>query len=386
MKRISAHWIYPVSSPPLKYGILEIEDDGTIIRVIDTGGKVREVEKLLFYPGILVPGFVNAHCHLELSHLADIIPGGAGMPDFVKGMMNQKPCGDAVIFAAMQRADQRMYNNGIVAVGDISNKEISLSVKKQSRVHYTNFIEIFSSDPDQAEKVFHKGLDIVRSFENVFPGNVHLTPHAPYSVSEKLWELIEKYLQENPGMLSYHNLESKAEMELFRGERGPLAGYINLSGIKITAETNSFVTTTEHLVQAKRQLFVHNTYATSEDITYAKTKFSDYYWVFCPSSNLFIESRLPDLSVFNGEEERICLGTDSLASNSQLSIVQEIQTLMHYNSELTFDMALKWGTLNGAKALGIDSNYGSFEAGKKPGILRISGFDESKNTNVERMF
>ena len=86
MRKFSAHRIYPVSSPPIPFGIIETEDDGTVIRIRETGGRPVEESGLEFYNGILIPGFVNAHCHLELSHLKGRIPERTGMAGFIRSV------------------------------------------------------------------------------------------------------------------------------------------------------------------------------------------------------------------------------------------------------------------------------------------------------------
>jgi cytosine/adenosine deaminase-related metal-dependent hydrolase len=82
MRRLSAHYIFPVDTPPLKNGVIEIDDDGTILNIIDTHGKNKESAGTEFYNGILVPGFINTHCHLELSYLKGKITPQKGLASF----------------------------------------------------------------------------------------------------------------------------------------------------------------------------------------------------------------------------------------------------------------------------------------------------------------
>jgi cytosine/adenosine deaminase-related metal-dependent hydrolase len=114
------------------------------------------------------------------------------------------------------------------------------------------------------------------------------------------------------------------------------------------------------------------------------------FWVLCPNSNLFIENQLPPVALFRDEQLNICLGTDSLASNHQLSILSEMVTLQQNFLEISFGEILGWGTLNGARALKIDHHFGSFGKGKKPGVNLITGFDFktmklSGNSSVKRL-
>jgi cytosine/adenosine deaminase-related metal-dependent hydrolase len=102
-----------------------------------------------------------------------------------------------------------------------------------------------------------------------------------------------------------------------------------------------------------------------------------FYFVLCPGSNLFIQNRLPNLLLFSSQElyQNVCLGTDSLASNTSLSILEEMKIIQHYAPEIPHNMLLQWATLNGARALGFDHLLGSFEKGKTPGVNLFTHID-----------
>ena len=147
MRKFSAHLVFPVSGPPVPFGIVETADDGTILRIRETGGRPVEESGLAFYSGILVPGFVNAHCHLELSHLENRIPPGNGLHGFVQSVTSGRNVPTERILAAAANADRRMYDAGISAVGDISNTDLTVTVKRKSRIHYHTFVEVFGLIP-----------------------------------------------------------------------------------------------------------------------------------------------------------------------------------------------------------------------------------------------
>ena len=98
---------------------------------------------------------------------------------------------------------------------------------------------------------------------------------------------------------------------------------------------------------------------------------SNLYFCLCPNANVYISNKLPDINLFVRNQCNIVLGTDSLASNDQLSILEEINTLQKAYPDLSLSEMLKWATSNGAKALKIDDKYGSFEKGKTPGVVLI---------------
>src|SRR4030095_1765949 len=121
-----------------------------------------------------------------------------------------------------------------------------------------------------------------------------------------------------------------------------------------------------------RTLFIHNTLTSSEDIKAAQAWNKNVFWATCPNANLYIENRLPTYSSFLETNANVTIGTDSLTSNWQLSILEEMKTISKYQSYIPFDTLLKWATLNGAKALGMEGNLGSLEIGKRPGVLLLT--------------
>jgi len=118
----------------------------------------------------------------------------------------------------------------------------------------------------------------------------------------------------------------------------------------------------------QRTLFVHNTLTTYKDIAAAKSWGKNVYWATCPNANLYIENRLPNYKYFLDAKANLTIGTDSLTSNWQLSVWEEMKTISRYQSYIDFSTMLQWATINGAKALGMEENLGSIEVGKTPGI------------------
>ena len=124
---------------------------------------------------------------------------------------------------------------------------------------------------------------------------------------------------------------------------------------------------------------VHNTVTTDHDIDFAKQYFNRLYWCFCPNANLYIESKLPDFALFYNRKCRITIGTDSLASNKSLSILEELKTIHANVPFVPLHELLKWATLNGAEFLQIEKNFGSIEKGKSPGLVLL------ENVNIDRL-
>jgi len=383
---ISANVVYPVSNAPLKNGVIDINEDGSINAVL-TQEEAQGIENIQHYDGILVPGFINTHCHLELSHLQGKIPEKTGLTGFIKQILSLRQQPEEEMMSAMQSADQEMYENGIVAVGDISNLLISKSVKLDSKIYYHTFVEVFGFNRP-SEPIIEQGLQLKKDFA---PLKASVVPHAPYSVSSSLFNEIEKVINDDD-ILTIHNQETIGENELFETGTGKFADFFAELGIAQSDAHNSKQNSLNyHLPQLSKKvntLLVHNTFSSKTDVDFAKSEHQKLYWCLCPNANLYIENTLPDVDVLKTENLKITLGTDSLASNHQLNILKEMQILQEHKN-ISFEDLLKWATLNGAEFLGIESQYGSFEIGKKPGVVLISNAENgiiTNETTIKRLF
>ena len=380
MRKISANYIFPVSGPPHKNGIVVVEKTGKILEVIDTGGDLREIAGLEFYNGIIVPGFVNTHCHLELSHLKNQIPGRCGLDQFIFHISTNRASSKQVIRKAIENAHLEMIRNGIVAVGDISNTSDSFDLKVDNKIRYHTFLEVYGLKSKMASDIINQATKLSSLIQKKYPHPHTIVPHAPYSVSPDLFRQIT--LKTKYGPISIHNQESSGEILLFKEKKGALFSVLSklipeLKKWKPEFE-NSLRYSLEYLKGVQQILLVHNTYTTYEDILLAGRHNSKIFWVLCPNTNLYIEDQLPDIPLFIRENLNISLGTDSLASNSHLSILSEMKTVSKYFPEIHIEEIVRWGTLNGAKALNMNHELGTIEKGKKPGLNLISNLDLQK--------
>ncbi len=377
MRRLSAHYLFDGFSW-IKYGILEIDASGFIIDIRDPGGEMHEESSMEFYPGLLVPGFVNSHCHLELSYLKDKMSRGKGLPSFIYDVTAQR--NNATLqkkLDAAQKADRKMYNEGIVAVGDISNESFCLPIKKESRVHYHSFIEVIGLDDNCVEKM-QSFKEIHRAYrEEGMP--VSYAAHAPYSIHPELWKLLLEHLEKDVPF-SMHNQETAEENQLFKKGEGALKVLLEQMGFSTgmffkTQYSSSLHAMLPYLDKIGNLLLVHNTYTGEKDLQYILQQNNSCYFAFCPESNLFIEHALPDISTFRKATGHICIGTDSYASSPSLSMLEQLKIIAEHFPGIPLDELIRWSSINGARALGIDDRFGRFEKGKSPGIVWIDHVD-----------
>ncbi len=375
MNRIlSSDWIFTNFGEPIKGGGLEVDSNGFILQVL-TSNQVEGMVNVEYYPGFLVPGFVNAHCHLELSYLAARVNRNTGINDFIARVEEIRNDFDKNHREqAARQALNLMADEGVVAVGDICNTLDTLELKDDSNMLFRNFIEVYGLNPSIAHSKIEKALKM----KDLIP-NSSIVPHATYSVSLELLSLVAQTINSN-SILSIHNQESEAENQYFRTGEGSMKDRFDAWKLPIPEfipSGKSPMQTLQPFIDAKSNsfLFVHNTFSTKEDVEFIIEHFSGAYFCLCPASNLFIESSLPDFSLFQNKPNRICVGTDSLASNDNLSILQELKIISAHAPQIPTALLFEWSGINGARALGFDSWVGDFRPGKAPGIVWIEDVD-----------
>ena len=353
--------------------VLITQKDGTIeamVGIEDAGDDVQNFE------GILTPGFVNAHCHLELSHMKGMIPPHTGLQEFVKQIVALRLVEPDAIQEAIVLAEAEMIANGIVAVGDISNTLDTLTQKAKHNLAYYSFVELYDLDPIRANEKIIAGLEIQKQFqENCVRAS--LVPHAPYSVTNDLWNLLSAHFGVHT--ISMHNQETPDENEFFKTKTGSFLGMyertkVNLDFFEATG-LSSLQSILPIFKNVHHGILVHNSFTSIEDIQAVHAAMANAFWCLCPNANQYIEQTMPPVELLRSQKVNIVIGTDSYASNWSLSVLDELKTIQQYHPQIPLEEMLQWATINGARALQMDKHLGSFEQGKKPGVVLIKDFN-----------
>lgn len=344
---------------------------GTILDLIPTE---EAGEDIGFFEGILCPGFINTHCHLELSHLKNKVSSHTGLINFlmtVTQIRNDFSHDEIALFA--QRADCEMMDNGIVAVGDISNNNSSVAVKETSKLYYHTFVEAIGFLDFNAKERFSYMEKIYRGFTDAGL-KASIVPHAPYSVSPSLFRLINDFDQKD--IISIHNQECEDENRLYETGKSDFTRLYRNLGIDISrfhpSGDSSLKSWLPYFTHPHPLILVHNTFTEESDVVFAEKSGRQVFWCLCPNANKYIENRMPPVELLLKYKAKVVLGTDSIASNHQLSILEEMKTLQQHFPQTGLETMLSWATQNGAEALNCENKFGSFKKGKTPGILHIS--------------
>ncbi|CDN31122.1 S-adenosylhomocysteine deaminase/methtylthioadenosine deaminase [Mucinivorans hirudinis] len=354
---------------------MEFNEAAEVVGVEYNVADIDSLPSTRYYNGILIPGMVNAHCHLELSFYEDVIPKHTGLIGFIKQVVSQR--GNFTPEQkkrAIAKADDFMWGEGIQAVGDISNDATSFETKVGSKIYYHTFAEYFGMVIHESCEEFYSRQTAHIATGHEMGLTVTPTSHSTYLVSEGLFK--KANLSQR---LSIHFMETPAELELFQS-RGQMYEFLVQSDM-----TPDFLNYGSHSVRLVESvdgriptLLIHNTNIEREDVERIVGHFGEVTFVLCPRSNHYIEKAYPPAEMLWQMGVNVALGTDSLASNDSLSMVEEVKWLARANPNIPLEVMLGWATRGGASALGISQEIGSFEVGKKPGAVLLTDIDFHK--------
>lgn len=378
MKSYTADTLFDGKNFMLEGSSIQVDNSGRIISF-----NQPENCQSIHCEGLLMPGMINAHCHLELSHLKNKFAQHTGLISFLKSVMSTRhEVEESHRILAIVDAEQRMLERGIVAVGDICNGLSTAETKAKARMHYHSFVECVGLNEDRVPEIMQHAFTLQSTFQKTHAASLVL--HAPYSVSKLLMESINK--ESSNSIHSIHNQESAEENRLFQEARGEFVPFIEgITGKPYSAKlrgSSSLQAYFPLLSNPQQHLLVHNTFCAEEDIDFLHAHKQNIFFCLCPNANMFIENRLPPVTLFLQKDCRIVIGTDSLASNYDLCLFSEIEVLRTNFPEVDLSVWLHAACLQGAKALNMENHLGSFEPGKKPGVVQWINWNKKEKAKV----
>ena len=379
MRRIAAKYLYTLTSPePVVNGFVELEDDGTVIR---TGVCADPAAEPVFYDGAVAPGFVNAHCHVELSYMKGLFRKGTGMAGFIdqiNELRDTKSLEEKV--RDLSEAMDSLWEQGVVAMADISNCDDSFAVKARHPMYTRTFLEVFGTEPEDCGAVM-EGVRKLKAVADGFGIDAAPTPHACYTMSPELVTAVSAEGLKS-GFLSFHSEETEEEEEMLKYGSGKMWENRIKAGMSVPPVTgkSSLLYFIDRLLQGhpapfdEHILLVHECCMDQEGIDAVKAVMNHPFVAICPLSNLFIHNALPPIDLMRRNGLKVCVGTDSLSSNDDLRIVDELFCLQRNFPEVPLGELFTWASRNGAEFLS-KPEFGTLEAGKKPGLVLVDHLD-----------
>lgn len=363
---LRARWVLPITAPPIPDGWVLVRR-GRVVQVgggappVDAGVETRDLGH-----SALLPGLVNAHTHLELSWLWGKVPPSTSLPAWVGSLLAQRDAAGGDDVGAIERAIVDAEEAGTAAVGDISNTLASVGPVMKSRLRAVIFRELIGfnpADPDTAVSGVVESLDRQPRSPRV---RLRLAAHAPYSVAPALVTAIASAAGRRRAVTSIHLGESPEETEFLLSGRGPWRHLLEARGAWNTAWVPPGCGAVEYVDRlgaiGPRTLAIHGVQCSDAELRLLRERGATL--VTCPRSNVWVGVGPPPASRFYASGVRVAVGTDSLASGTDLNLFSELAVLHHLAPEVPAGRLLHSATRAGALALGI-GGLGAIE----PGLL-----------------
>ena len=380
--RFAAKYLYTLDREgPVLNGYVVTDHDGT---VVETGTCDDPESEEIFIDGAIVPGFVNTHCHLELSSMHRLFRKGTGMAGFIDQINALRDTTSREEkLAKIRYWMDVMWDRGVSAMADISNCADTFGVKSSSPMYTRTFLEVFGTEPEDCPKVISDVLAL-KAHADRMGLDAAPTPHACYTMSPQLLEASSAEGLKS-GFLSYHSEETEEEEQMVKYGRGAMWDNRKAAGMSVPPVTGKssllyFLDVLQKVHPApfdEHILLVHEVCMDQEGIDAVKKVLRHPFIALCPLSNLFIHGTLPPVDLMRSNGLKLTVGTDSLSSNDDLDIVAELFCLQQHFPSLDLHELLLWACRNGAEFLGKEERFGTIEPGKAPGLVMIDNLDAS---------
>jgi cytosine/adenosine deaminase-related metal-dependent hydrolase len=387
--RCHASWILPIGAPPLRDGWVAV-DDGRIVAYGAERGRPESTapqgSTIDYGASVILPGLVNAHTHLELSHLGGRVPAGRTFVSWIRALLAARR-GDLdpntpEILAGIDAGIAEAVRCGTAAVGDISNTLATCRPLAASALDGVVFDEIIGFNPVDPIALVDRAVEAIRVVNATGRGRASLAAHAPYSVAPAVLKAIAAAVHRD-GLhpCSVHLSESVEESEFLRTGDGPWRELLEGLGVWNPAWVAPGVSPVQYLDDldflGPHVMVVHGVQMTGPDLARLAARRATL--VTCPRSNAYTGAGTPPVGQFYASGVQVAVGTDSVASTPDLNVFSELATMRRLARDVPASMLLESATYQGARALGLDADYGTIAPGKRARLLAVkvpSGVDD----------
>lgn len=377
MTRYHASWVLPISSPALRHGTV-VEEGGRIAYVgprnsAPSGGDDVELGHVM-----LMPGLVNAHCHLELTAMRGFLDGLAFREWIVRLTSARRAVftPEMLLDAARLGVDEG-FQYGITTFADTGDTGAGFDAMLERGARGICYREVFGPDPAQCDEAIAALGATVAEMQKRATSlvGVGVSPHAPYTVSDALFRATASLARARTLPLAVHIAESEGERDLVERGSGEFAAALRARGIGVSPRGRSPIGLLESLgVLSAQSLLIHCVRVDAEDI--GAIARHDCAVAHCPASNAKLGHGIAPLAALLAAGIRVGIGTDSVASNDRMDLLDDarLATLFATAREgrhdaLVAERALELATLGGARALGLDGEIGTLEVGKAADLV-----------------
>jgi cytosine/adenosine deaminase-related metal-dependent hydrolase len=369
---LRARYVVPVSGPPIAGGVVVVR--GSEIISVGRDPQVAAVEDL--GDVVLLPGFVNAHTHLEFSDLgAPLGTPGSSLPDWIREVLGRRRDLQGDGTEAIASGLTESLGSGTTTLGEIATSDWRIADRlPAARPTTVMFRELIGPSLPRAQQAAATAAEFLQTSVNV-PGVLPaLSPHAPYTVQPRLLESLVELSQKFRVPLAMHLAESREELELLNLGSGPFREMLEAVGAWDASEGARLSCVLDYLTElarAERAIVVHGNYLDDEETAFLAEHAQKMSVVYCPRTHQFFEQEPYPLSEMLAAGVTMALGTDSRASNPDLSLLEEVRYVAANHPQVAPEKILELATLGGAKALGLDRCTGTLTVGKRADLVAL---------------
>lgn len=365
MMILRARYVLPMDQPPIDDGAVVIDGDKVV-----AVGKTAEIraahagEARDLGERVLAPGLINAHCHLDLTRLRGEVEWRGNFTEWALQLVAAKKLhSEKDYLSAFHIGLEQLTTSGTTTIVDIVSTPLVLHQILPTKLRVWWCLELIDLNrAEDAKALATQALEFIAAHPNV-RGGFGLSPHAPYTVSAELYRLSAQYARARNIPLTTHLDESQEEDDMIRRGTGYMYDYFlradrDMSDCKRTGPSQLL---SEYGVLGSNCIAAHANCLTPLDV--ALLKRTGTHVVHCPKTHRFFQRSTTLLNSFRQHEVNVCLGTDSMASNDSLNMLDEMQTLAKMFPRMSAQELLEMATLNGAKALNLPEKLGKIAPG-----------------------
>lgn len=376
---LQARVVFPVDRPPIENGVVTIEGD----RIVSVGPHDPSIKSLDLGDVALLPGLVNAHTHLEFSHLRKPLgQPGIGIVDWIRLIIAERARGDIQqVTPSHLLGQQESLAAGVTTVGDIVTNPAATC---PATIDAPFFHEVIGFSRARAESSLNSliqriELAIAAQPPAGFPIPIQgISPHAPYTVSPLLLRPLVTLAHRQNMPVAMHLAESREELQFLREGTGPFKDLLEERSMWDDEAVPLGSTPHDYLLMladAPRALVIHGNYLEDDELDFLATHRDRMSLVYCPRTHAYFNHSPYPLAAALKYGVRVALGTDSRASNPDLKLLAEMQHVARAHQDVNSHQILRMATLAGAEALGRDSEFGSLTPGKLANVVAFSLVD-----------
>ena len=379
---LRVRWLLNPDQPPLEN-----------VEIVEQHGRVAEIRPLApdarnVLPVILIPTLVNAHTHLEFSSLSEPIQPALPFQEWITAVIQWRRGRDTMSGEAVRQGLTESLQGGVTAIGEITTRQPVNVADITAGCRVVSFLEVIGLQQERIPELLQQAADHLSQYsefgsgDSIFGG---ISPHAPYTVHAELFSSLVELAVRRNAVVAMHLAETTDELELLRDGNGRFVDFLTGLGLWNSATFpggRSIRDFLEELVSVPRALAIHGNFFSHDDIQFV-ARHANLATVYCPRTHAFFGHPPHPIRQLLAAGARVVLGTDSRASNPDLSLWKELQFVATHFPDISIPRVLTMGTTDAADSLGMSIESHEIRKGAALQCVMLNAdFDTSNLRNL----